>query len=56
MSGFAFLTLQPVSSLISGWLGKLGECPVAGGALGSCGSTQHTEYWAACEGSSAIES
>lgn len=43
MSGFAFLTLQPVSFLISGRLGKLSERPVVGGAPGSCSSTQHME-------------
>ena len=35
MSGFAFLTLQPVSSLISGRLCELGEHLVAGEPRGA---------------------
>jgi len=52
MPGFAFLTLQPVSSLISSGLGKLGERPAAGGAPGGCGSSPHRGCMAACEGGS----
>lgn len=43
MSGFAFLTPQPVSSRILGRLGELGERPAAGAAPGSCGSPRHRE-------------
>lgn len=45
MSGFAFLTLPPVSSLLLGRLGKFSECLVGcgGGALEGCSSTRQSE-------------